>query len=85
MLNEPCSGYGIKIQELREKLGMTTSELALLLKTDEKTVERLELSKIHPTDYFIEKIATALNVNPFELKNYIWCDRDSVDECITIF
>ncbi|MBZ5753068.1 MULTISPECIES: multiprotein-bridging factor 1 family protein [Metabacillus] len=80
MLNEPCLGYGLKIQEMRERLGLTRSELGLLTKTDENVIIKLELSKIHPSDYFIETIATAFNVNPFELKKSIWCNQE-LDQC----
>ena len=37
------------------------------------------MSKIHPSDYLIEKLANALQMNPFEIKKYIWCKEDSLD------
>ncbi len=80
MINKPCSNYGTKIQTIRERLGITRSQLALMTETNETMVINLEKSIVHPTDYFIDKVAIALNLSPFELKNYIWCDQE-MEEC----
>lgn len=80
MWNKPCVGYGLKIQEMREKKGLTRSGLAKILGSTETMMENLELSKCHPTIYFIKELAMALNTNTNELKKFIWCDQES-EEC----
>lgn len=80
MIKEPCLNYGEKIQELRVQMGLTLQELAFITETNEMTIRNLEKSFVHPTNHFIEKVANALNVNPFELKTVIWCEQE-LEKC----
>ncbi|WNS75711.1 helix-turn-helix transcriptional regulator [Bacillus sp. DTU_2020_1000418_1_SI_GHA_SEK_038] len=82
MLNEPCLNYGLGLRKIRERLGITQSQLAKATETTENTIINLELSKMHPTDHFIEKIGTSFYVNPFELKKSIGCDQE-LETCNT--
>lgn len=82
MLKEPCVGYENKMKELREKMCITTEELSLLTETELRIIEKLENGQLHPSDDFIERLANVFQMNPFEVKKYIWCEEDQ-NECIT--
>lgn len=78
---QPCEAYGIRIKEFRKNKGLTRLQLAKLVDIREEMIENLEMSKSHPSDHIIEKMAAVFQINPFDLKKYIWCDQESSEEC----
>ncbi|MGD6963989.1 helix-turn-helix domain-containing protein [Fictibacillus phosphorivorans] len=83
MEKEPCISYGQQIAKLREKEGITQVQFASLLGVELVTVENVERGKCHPTDVFLERLSSVLSINPFDLKQAIWCD-ETQEECKTI-
>lgn len=83
MWNKPCDGYGTKLVELREAVGISSEELAFLIGTDINFIKNVEMSKAHPSEYFIKKLANTFQMDPTELKKYIWCEEGS-KECVKI-
>jgi transcriptional regulator with XRE-family HTH domain len=74
MLKEPCKGYGLVIQFVREGKGLSVSELALRTGTSPRFIEDAESSKVHPSDAFIDSLARALEMSEQELYGRIWCE-----------
>lgn len=74
MLKEPCKDYGFIIQFLREGKSLSVSELACMTRTTPVFIENTEKSKVHPSQPYIETLASALGVSYNELWERIWCD-----------
>jgi len=58
---------GKRLTFLREKSGLSQSELALRCDKDRQSIHRLEKGHTNPTAFFLLQIATELNVNVKEL------------------
>jgi len=58
-----------RIRELRKRLGLTQQQVADRMgdKIRQPTVQRLETGQMTLTQYYLDKLATALDVAPFEL------------------
>ena len=52
---------GKNITQLREKAGLTQTELALRCDKDRQSLNRLEKGKINPSAYYLSEIAAELN------------------------
>ena len=59
---------GQRIKELRLSKGLSQSELANLCGKDRQSYQRVELGRINPTIWYLQHIATALDV---ELKDLL--------------
>lgn len=77
-LTTPCNGYGKKIKLLREKQGLTVEQLANLVSSNVQHILDLEVNKLHPSNNFIQSLASILKVDFFSLNESIWClDREN--------
>nr|WP_305139130.1 helix-turn-helix transcriptional regulator [uncultured Schaedlerella sp.] len=61
---------GEQIKTLRKKIGYTQKQLAEKCGMAEITIRQYELNKREPRQETIEKIATALGVDPFSLYSF---------------
>lgn len=61
---------GEQIKTLRKKMGYTQKQLAEKCGMAEITIRQYELNKREPRQETIEKIATALRVDPFSLYSF---------------
>lgn len=61
---------GEQIKTLRKKMGYTQKQLAEKCGMAEITIRQYELNKREPRQETIEKIATALGVDPFSLYSF---------------
>ena len=58
---------GKRIKELRLARNMTQEQLAELVDMGAASLSKIEIGMNHPSDENLEKIADALNVEPYEL------------------
>ena len=58
---------GKRIKELRKKKGFTQEKLAELAKIETPSLSNIENGKNYPNHETLDKISSALNVNPYEL------------------
>jgi len=58
---------GQRIVVLREKKGMSQSDLARACGKDRQAIEKIENGKVNPTIYSLYEISKALEVKLFEL------------------
>lgn len=61
---------GKNITRLREKAGLSQTELALRCDKDRQSLNRLEKGKINPSAYYLSEIATELNTPPKTLLDF---------------
>ena len=61
---------GQQIVKLREQKGWSQAELARNCYKDRQSIERLENGKINPSAYYLQEIATALNISMKELFDF---------------
>lgn len=61
---------GEKVSQIREKMGITQSELALRCDKDRQSLGRLEKGNINPTAYYLFEIAKELQVPVKELLDF---------------
>jgi transcriptional regulator with XRE-family HTH domain len=62
---------GANVSRLREKSGITQSELALRCDKDRQSIHRVEKGKINPSIFFLYQLAQELDVSLREI-----CDVD---------
>lgn len=58
---------GKRIATLREKNGLSQTELALECEKDRQSIHRLEKGGVNPSIYYLLQIAKALNISVSEL------------------
>jgi len=61
---------GLHVARLREKAGLSQTELALRCDKDRQNINRLEKGRINPTAFYLSQIATELNVSLKELFDF---------------
>ena len=61
---------GENIARLREKAGLSQTELALRCDKDRQSLNRLEKGRINPSAFYLLEIATELQVPVKELFNF---------------
>lgn len=61
---------GKNIARLREKVGLSQSELALRCDKDRQSLNRLEKGKINPSAYYLLEIAAELKVPVSDLLDF---------------
>ena len=66
---------GEKIRKVRKTAHLTQKELAKLSGIAEITIRKYENNERNPKKEQIEKIAKALNMNPFEIMGYDYWDE----------
>ena len=66
---------GEKIRKVRKAAHLTQKELAKLSGIAEITIRKYENNERNPKKEQIEKIAKALNMNPFEIMGYDYWDK----------
>lgn len=62
--------FSIKLKELREKKGLTQEELACDAEVSRSTIGMIEVGKRDITLGKLEKLAKALDVEPYELLKF---------------
>ncbi len=58
---------GQRIRLVRKEKGITQIQLAHTIGKDQQSIQRLEAGKINPSAYYLQEIATGLNVKLEEL------------------
>lgn len=61
---------GKRIREIRQSRNFTQEKLSELTEIGASSISKIESGYFHPTDDNLEKIATALNVEPYQLYMY---------------
>lgn len=61
---------GKNIAGLREKAGISQTDLALKCDKDKQSLNRLEKGRINPSAYYLSEIATELNVPIWKLLDF---------------
>lgn len=61
---------GKHIAQLREKKGLSQTELALRCDKDKQSLNRLEKGKINPSIFYLKEIANELDVTLKELLDF---------------
>lgn len=61
---------GKNIAGLREKAGLSQTDLALRCDKDKQSLNRLEKGRINPSAYYLSEIATELNVPLWKLLDF---------------
>lgn len=59
---------GDKIRSVRETMGMSQERLAQLAGTSTRTIARIEAREVTPREATLERIAEALDLDPFRLR-----------------
>jgi transcriptional regulator with XRE-family HTH domain len=62
--------FGVRVKTIRERQGLTKTQLAFEMGTGEKYIRELELGKINITLKNLHKLAVCLNVNPKQLVDF---------------
>lgn len=61
---------GAHIAKLREKAGLSQTELALRCDKDKQSLNRLEKGRINPSAFYLAEIARELEVPPKDLLDF---------------
>jgi putative transcriptional regulator len=61
---------GKNVTRLREKAGLSQTELALRCDKDKQSLNRLEKGRINPSVYYLNQIAAELNITLKELLDF---------------
>lgn len=61
---------GKNIAGLREKAGLSQTDLALRCDKDKQSLNRLEKGRINPSVYYLSEIATELNIPLWKLLDF---------------
>ena len=69
---------GKRIREIRISKNLTQEELSELTDIGASSISKIESGHFHPTDENLEKIARALNVEPYKL--YLFNHQKSIQE-----
>lgn len=72
--------FGKKIKRLRESKNYTQEYLSEIVGIEQATLSNIERGKSHPTIETLQKLAKALNVEPYIL--YMFDEKKSVDGII---
>lgn len=64
---ESCKLVGINVRKYREKLGLSQEELAFEANMHRTYISGVERGVRNPTLVILDRLATALKVNPHEL------------------
>lgn len=70
--------FGRKIKECRKKKGLTQAQLAEFVNVDDKHISCIESGKNFPSPDLIERLATALNIEPKDLFEFYYL-QDTTD------
>ena len=70
--------FGQKIKECRKKKGLTQAQLAEFVNVDDKHISCIESGKNFPSPDLIERLATALNLEPKDLFEFYYL-QDTTD------
>lgn len=61
---------GKHIAQIREKAGLSQSELALRCDKDRQSINRLEKGRMNPTAYYLSELAAELNIPVKDLLDF---------------
>ena len=70
--------FGRKIKECRKKKGLTQAQLAEFVNVDDKHISCIESGKNFPSPDLIERLATALIIEPKDLFEFYYL-QDTTD------
>ncbi len=73
--------FGTKIRARRQQLGLSITDMGRLIgQYDRSHLSQVEVGRVQPNDALVQKIATALNIDPSELRQASreqvlgWCE-----------
>ncbi|XVJ66906.1 MAG: helix-turn-helix transcriptional regulator [Lacibacter sp.] len=61
---------GAHIAKLREREGITQTELGFRCDKDKQSIQRLEKGRMNPSAYYLSEIAEGLGIDQKELLNF---------------
>jgi transcriptional regulator with XRE-family HTH domain len=66
-VQEKLIRLGLKVKELREKKGLSQTELAYKIGKDQPSINRLEKGKVNPSVIYLLEICEGLEVSLIEM------------------